>query len=235
LNPPYILAEIRGIGLANNDQIDGLRRNLALSAAADGRVFDRHPENEVAELIDNQRGKLRIEVMGLTLRPFVRDQLERIEKKDSAHLRLLVQDPGHATFASVCDQESRDQRRMVEEALTTTKQVLEANHSRGDGKSWIAEVRWFSEFPTLTITRVGGVLYARPRFMREAHQGRVFFERYIVEEGAPFEIHAGHFLAAWDAAYAPTLDDCENLASDHSLQLQSRAVSAEDTEAPRRL
>lgn len=101
---------------------------------------------------------------------------------------------------------------MASEIVAVTRTVL-AEQER-DSPRVRAQVRWFSGFPTITLTRVGDVLYVRPRFLHESHQGRVFFEKYSLEEGAPFEIYAAHFEAAWDAASIPTAAECELVVKD---------------------
>jgi len=66
------------------------------------------------------------------------------------------------------------------------------------------------------MARVAGVIYVRPRFIMEAHQGRVFYERYVLEDGAPYHIYQAHFVAAWDSSFIPTLADCDNVAKKFS-------------------
>jgi hypothetical protein len=101
---------------------------------------------------------------------------------------------------------------MVEEVIEVTKAILAEQNRRGvEGQ---LQVRWFEELPTATLVRVGGVIYARPRFLREGHQARVFYERYILEEGAPYEVYRTYFLSAWDSSVEPThaqIADAEKL------------------------
>jgi hypothetical protein len=105
---------------------------------------------------------------------------------------------------------------MVEEALFVTKAALE-NGSESNSKLTVI-VRWFEELPTITMARVDGVIYARPRFLREAHQARIFYERYVQEEGAPYEIYRAFFLSAWDSGISPSIDLVSQIAERFQLE-----------------
>jgi hypothetical protein len=208
------------------DAIDQSLSSLRhLVGTADGtarkRVFDRHPKEEVGDEIVSVHGQVDIDVAGLTLRPFCRDWLATIIRRGDVRLRLLVQDPIDSVFARVCHQESRETGTMVKDVLWVTRAVLSlADGGAVDGWNDVVagaglkvEIRWFSDYPTITMTRVGDVLYARARFLREgASHTRTFFERYSVDDAAAFDTFRSYFEIAWESAKVPTITDIDRVA-----------------------
>ncbi|MBY8878984.1 hypothetical protein [Actinacidiphila acidipaludis] len=201
------------------DRSSAALRHVIASNDASGRwrVFDRHPKEEVGQEINAANGHLVVDVAGLTLRPFCRDWLRHLVERGNATVRLLVQDPTGTSFAQVCHQESRETQTMLDDAhwVTRTALLLAAGEDvtywdmPPAGQGLQVEVRWFTGFPTITLTSVGDVVYARARFLREgASQTRTFFERYSLADGALFDVYRSYFQVAWESARVPTLDDC---------------------------
>ncbi len=199
------LADLRDNLGHQYEAVNSLRRLAGSLAGQRSRVYDRHPQDEVSDELARSSDELVVEVMGLTLRPFCRDQLATLEARGRCRLRLLTQDPRGSMFEQVCHQESRDLLTMREDVLWVTERAQQLAEASASGLS--VELRWIRDFPTITMTRVNDVLYVRPRFLREATQPRVFHERYAVEEGLPFTAYTGHFQTAWDSAFSPTTND----------------------------
>jgi hypothetical protein len=204
--------------LAIDHSLGALRHVMQESSSrGELRVFDRHPKEEVGEEISTVHGYLAIDAVGLTLRPFCRDWLATIIRRGDVKLRLLVQDPNGDLFPRVCHQESRETRTMLDDVRWVTRAALQLSAGeivegwdeviRAPGLA--VEIRWFRDYPTITMTRVGDVLYARARFLREgASHTRTFFERYSVDDAASFDTFRSYFEIAWESARVPTRADC---------------------------
>src|SRR5256714_2332338 len=208
------------------DAIDQSLSSLRhLVGTADGtarkRVFDRHPKEEVGDEIVSVHGQVDIDVAGLTLRPFCRDWLATIIRRGDVRPRLLVHDPIDSVFARACHQESRETGTMVQDVLWVTRAVPSpADGGAVDGWNDVVagaglkvEIRWFSDYPTITMTRVGDVLYARARFLPEGtSHTRTFFERYSWDDAAAFDTFRPYFEIAVESAKVPTITDIDRVA-----------------------
>lgn len=206
----HALVKLRESAEQQHEAVKSLRRVTGSIAGQRMRVYDRHPQEEVREEFDQTADELLVDVMGLTLRPFCVDQLNLLESRGRCRLRLLTLDPRSAMFEQTCQQESRNMAIMREDILWVGHRVLAARSQGSTGLQ--VELRWFRDFPTVTMTRVNDVLFVRPRFLREATQPRIFHERYAVEEGIPFTAYANHFQTAWDSSVTPTQEDILTLA-----------------------
>ena len=186
----------------HGQSLDALRRLLESDETS--RVFDRHPKDEIGHELANLSGHVEIDVMGVTLRAFCRDWLRALLVRGDITLRVLVQDPTAATFAQVCHQESRDVATMAADArwVAETLRLLQRGESPFEGVEVPPDLhvglRWCSDYPTVTMIRAGGVVYARPRF--SGSQSRTFFERYTLEEGATFGTFRSVFDVTWETA-----------------------------------
>jgi hypothetical protein len=182
--------------------VNALRRLLESDDTS--RVFDRHPKDEIDHELTNLSGHVEIDVMGMTLRAFCRDWLRVLLVRGNTTLRVLVQDPTAATFAQVCHQESRDVTTMTADVqwVAETLRRIQQGESPFEGVEvpphFTVRLRWCADYPTVTMIRAGGVVYARPRF--SADQSRMFFERYTLEEGAAFGTFRSIFDVAWEKA-----------------------------------
>jgi hypothetical protein len=108
-------------------------------------------------------------------------------------------------FKQVCSQESRNPDVMRADALWVADRVAE---QMAVGRPTVTvELRWFTGFPTVTMTRLNDVMFVRARFLREATQPRLFHERYCAEDGLPFRAYKEQFETAWDLSKEPTVDD----------------------------
>ena len=184
--------------------LSSLRQAEVLADVSNARrIFDRHPDEEVRETIDRTAGQLRVDVMGLTLKPFCSQQVPLLKQRGNAHLRVLIQDPTNEIFHRICRQESRDVLSSLEDAVSVTASMLEsADQAPTDLK---LEIRWFVHYPSLTMTRVNELWFVRARFLREADKPRTFFECYTAEEGTAFDTYQAYFEVAWAESAAPDL------------------------------
>ena len=99
--------------------LSSLRQAQVLADVSNARrIFDRHPDEEVRETIDRTAGQLRVDVMGLTLKPFCSQQVPLLKQRGNAHLRVLIQDPTNEIFHRICRQESRDVLSSLEDAVS---------------------------------------------------------------------------------------------------------------------
>jgi hypothetical protein len=167
-------------------------------------VYDRHPQDEVREELGQISEQISADVLGFTLRPFCQDWLQYLIDRGNCHVRLIIQDPKSAMFDEVCQQESRNPSIMRTDALWVTDRV---SKTQGLAKSGLnIELRWFSGYPTVTMTRLNDVMFVRARFLREATQPRLFHERYCAEDGLPFRAYLEQFETAWNASVTPSAD-----------------------------
>lgn len=190
------------------DQQHALESLMRVAATASGsslRVYDRHPQDEVRDELGQISEFVDVDVLGFTLRPFCQDWLEHLVDRGNCHLRLITQDPRTPMFQQVCSQESRNPDAMRADALWVAERVAE---QLVIGRPTVTvEVRWFTGFPTVTMTRLNDVMFMRARFLREATQPRLFHERYCAEDGLPFRAYKEQFETAWDISKEPTMDD----------------------------
>jgi hypothetical protein len=205
----------------HSKSLASIRQSLPNSTPRTISVTDRYPHREVGEEVAHISGACEVDVMGLTLRQFCIDWLGELAMRESVTLRLLLQDPTSPVFSLACRQEARDERSMRDDAVWVTRTVLElASGIAVTGaidaapvRSFRVEVKWFQEFPTVMITRVGNLLYARPRFLKEAVHPRTFFECYHLDDGHPFASYNLYYQTAWNSAKTPTITDCDQAAS----------------------
>lgn len=188
--------------------LDSLRRITASMGGTSLRVYDRHPQDEVREELAAATGSVVMDVYGFTLRPFCQDWLNHLTTLDNVVLRMIVQDPRSAAFDEVCLQESRNPTLMREDVIWVTEKALGIAAKCAHIS---VELRWSSSYPTITMTHLNDVLFARPRFLREATQPRLFHERYAREDGIPFNAYLEQFEMAWEVAVPPGLVDVEGI------------------------
>jgi hypothetical protein len=181
--------------------LESLRRVTSSMSGTSLRVYDRHPQDEVREELQQITEKISADVFGFTLRPFCQDWLEYLIDRGNCDVRLITQDPYSAMFEQICQQESRNPNIMRTDAFWVMDRVRETKRL---GKSGLnIELRWFSGYPTITMTRLNDVMFVRARFLREATQPRLFHERYCAEDGLPFRAYVEQFGTAWDASAMP--------------------------------
>src|SRR5262249_43518731 len=125
--------------------------------------------------------------------------------RGNCHVRLITQDPESNMFNQVCEQESRNPNLMRIDTLWVKDRILEAQRLAKSGLN--LELRWFSGYPTVTMTRLNDVMFVRARFLREATQPRLFHERYCAEDGLPFRAYLEQFETAWNASTTPREGD----------------------------
>jgi len=176
--------------------IESLRRVASSTAGTAVRVYDRHPQDEVRDELQQSSEQVNIDVVGFTLRPFCQDWLEYLANRGNCNLRCITEDPRAPMFAEVCQQESRNQQSMEADALWVAQRISEIRRRSIPGVS--VELRWFSAYPTVTMTRINDVMFVRARFLREATQPRLFHERYCREDGLPFRAYMEQFETAWN-------------------------------------
>jgi hypothetical protein len=211
------------------DDLNRLDRNLqdvrnlveVISESNKRRIFERHPDDEFKEELKqlHRNSTVYVDSLGLTLKPFCNDHLNRFVRRGNSVVRVLIQNPLEATFSMICDQEGRDEKRMALEVLQVTQQILSLKiHGVGTqvsvssktlkgmqiGKPTIIELKWFNGFPSVTLTRLNHVVFVRARYLNEANEAPSFFERYYEIEGMPFDAYNRYFDLAWNAATIPT-------------------------------
>ena len=216
------LSSLRDTVTDHTRSIDSFRRvTAAFGQNDDHRIFNRNPKEEIIAELNGVHEHVEIDVAALTGMPFRQDLLE-ILLKQNVSLRLLVQDPSAGSFESACQQEALDVRTMMEHSILVTRTILKLQENgQLPGRPGLqavlnfnAQIRWFAGYPSITLTRVGQVMYARPRFLREGASGtRTFFERYIHEDGPPYDAYRAYFDMAWESSRAPSHSDCESVSA----------------------
>jgi hypothetical protein len=184
--------------------LESLRRVTSSISGTSLRVYDRHPQDEVREELQQLTERISADIFGFTLRPFCQDWLEYLVEQGNCHVRLITQDPDSNMFDQVCQQESRNPDLMRIDTLWVRDRVLAAQSLAKPGLN--IELRWFSGYPTVTMTRLNDVMFVRARFLREATQPRLFHERYCAEDGLPFRAYLEQFETAWNASTKPKSD-----------------------------
>jgi hypothetical protein len=185
--------------------LESLRRVTSSISGTSLRVYDRHPQDEVREELEQISELISADIFGFTLRPFCQDWLQHLIDRGNCHVRLITQGPRSAMFDQVCQQESRNPTIMRADALWVMNRVIEARDLSKAGVN--IELRWFTGYPTVTMTRLNDVMFVRARFLREATQPRLFHERYCSEDGLPFRAYLEQFETAWSASVVPTAED----------------------------
>lgn len=210
---------------AHNSLVDLIREANAAIGDFHKRSITRHnaelrcimhhtPRNEFEQVVASLTrlgGKLEIDVMGLTLEKFYHDQVTLLTERPNVTVRLIVQDPRSPSFSQVASQEKRDVDAMRKATCDLTRQVLALAQGGGGEQRGRAAVsiRWYAGCPSLTMTRIKNVLFARPRFIGEADlDSKIFYEKYTEEDGSCYEAYVEHFTEAWNGANTPSLRDC---------------------------
>jgi hypothetical protein len=161
--------------------------------------------------------ELEIDVIGFSLIRFYHEQLEYLLTKRRAKIRLIVQDPTKESFRILTQQEGRDLSRARDEIIQLSNYILDkaqsgylVGHTSGSGGSARfvtnnsdVELRWFPYASTATITRIGDIAFVRPRFLDEARDAPMFFEKYRRSDGRAFDAYVEYFENAWSKSTAP--------------------------------
>lgn len=191
--------------------LESLRRVTSSFSGNSLRVYDRHPQDEVRDELEQISEEINADIFGFTLRPFCQDWLQYLVDRGNCTVRLITQNPKSIMFDEVCEQESRNPSIMRNDALWVANQVMKARQLGKPGLN--VELRWFSGYPTVTMTRLNDVMFTRARFLREATQPRLFHERYCAEDGLPFRAYCEQFETAWNASVTPEADDAASTGS----------------------
>lgn len=188
--------------------LSSLRQAEVLADVANSRrIFDRHPDQEVQDAIDHASGDVRVDVMGLTLKPFCSQQVPLLKERPGTTVRVLIQDPTSHIFEAICRQESRDFLSSLEDAVSVTKSMT--SHATDTSEDARIEIRWFLRYPSLTMTRVNELWFVRARFLREADKPRTFFECYTADEGTAYDTYQAYFEAAWTESRAADVAEAD--------------------------
>lgn len=203
-----------------NEGLTKLRRAMLLTSDPDARrIFKPHPVQEVQKELDDADDDVRVQVMGLALRSFYEDQVGQVLlRRKQAQVRLLTQNPLEQTFTQLCHQEGRDLEVMTEDVIWVSRRVQAWTQEPHPAPAPQIEVRWLSDFPSITMTMVDGWMAVRPRFVNEGSGGHYgFFEQYTSDDHEAFTALARLFGVLWDRAQVPTeemLVDAETLHED---------------------
>jgi hypothetical protein len=221
-----------------NEGLTELRRVMLLTNDPDSRrIFKPHPVQEVQDELDAADDDVCVQVMGLALRSFYEDQVGPVLKgRPQATIYLLTQNPLAPTFAQLCYQEGRDRAVMTADVIWVSERVKAWNQSRQAGPRPTMEVRWLSDFPSITMTMVDGWMAVRPRFVNEGSGGHYgFFEQYTADDKEAFAALSRLFGVLWKRSDAPTdkmLADAKTLHEKVTTQKDQDQASAAVTLLP---
>ena len=158
-------------------------------------VFNQLLSDEFSNLIKEYENDdiLSIDIMGLSLYRFYKEQFQNIMKHNNVHMRIIVQNPYAESTKVTIQMEGRDEAKIINEIITVSKAVMEENRNNSN-----IEIRWFNDFPSMTLDRVNHTLYVRPRFLEEASGVQMCFERFTDKDSKVFNIYMNYFEAVWE-------------------------------------
>ncbi|HEX6468996.1 MAG TPA: hypothetical protein VF069_07855 [Streptosporangiaceae bacterium] len=198
------LVKEQAAGIAN------LRHDVAAVAAGLGQQADtrvtiaRHLTAESMELIRqlSDDEPLEIDAVGISLKQLIDDHEATFTSRRRLRARLVILDPGSATFDLSVTQEGRDatvMRGQVKHVLAAVARIVKARRDAGwdDG----VEIRLLDGIMTTTGIRVAETWFFRPRFVNESNSFQFFFERYDSSSPECYRMVTTHFATLWDLAH----------------------------------
>jgi hypothetical protein len=159
------------------------------------QLLDEHPQDK----------DLKVDVVGLKLHRFLRDQLKHLKAKakyTKIDVRMLIQDPDAEAFSAICKLEARDEaatRADIDKTLRALSRTEERDSSliHKDGNLEIS-ARFFTPFQPIALFRVDDTIFVRPR-VKSHGAGSRFYEPYVENYGGNyFELYKDHFEVCWE-------------------------------------
>lgn len=216
------------------DGSKGLLRSIQANAiVADNPnlrcVFDRQITTQFTDIIKAIPASetIHIDLIGISLYRFFREQLDNLIDKKGVVLRMIVQDPREPSLEIMVKQEGRNQEIVKKEINDLTTYILQrasksparepSNKIPAAKFSYTAfntkiesqvELRWFPGVASFTMTRINDIIFVRSRFLEEAQGAPVFFEKYYGKDNKCLLCLAEYFEHAWEISKLPTKDDC---------------------------
>lgn len=138
-----------------------------------------------------------IDVNGVELFNFWRDQEEFILNLRRFNVRLIVQNPYSKHFSDMMENEIMNEDYAKKNIIDLTKKIKKLNESGKLGNNHI-EIRWLSFPASITMTRVNNQMYVRSRLINASHLDDYhFFEKYT-EGDIPYSTYQEYFNDAWN-------------------------------------
>ena len=183
--------------------------DLLAENSPDGRAcFGRHLTNAFPSMLEryNENDVIKVDIIGLELNRFYKDQFENLKKYPNLQMRMIVQDPCSKNFKSIINHEGRNICTVFENIVELTEAIKAYNHTVEE-EHWI-KLYWMGYPSSVTITRVGNEMYVRPRFLKEGEGGdNMFFEKYFSKYGKTFSAYTDFFEKAISFSKEPLMDE----------------------------
>lgn len=153
------------------------------------------------------RKEISVDVVGLKLHRFLRDQFELLKRESKnrpVSVRMLLQDPEHIAFEALCQLESRDLAGTKDDIANSLLYLEGASYDSEkltytNGKLKI-EVKFYEKFQPIAFFRVNKTIMVRPR-IRSTGIGTRFYETYTETEGhSYFGLFHDHFDTCWKSS-----------------------------------
>lgn len=139
--------------------------------------------------------KLYVDVIGMELFNFWKEQGKELFKYEEIQVRLIVQDPNSPFFKGMTTNEQMDSQVVQRNIEELTREIQELKPKLKTTQE--IEIRWLYFPASATVTRVNDQLYARTRLIDSTHlDNGNFFEKYVAEE-IPFQAFCDYFKNAW--------------------------------------
>lgn len=153
------------------------------------------------------RKEISVDVVGLKLHRFLRDQFELLKKESKnrpINVRMLLQDPEHNAFEALCQLESRDlegtKNDIVSSLLYLEGATYNAEKLIYTDENLKIEVKFYEKFQPIAFFRVNKTVMVRPR-IRSTGIGTRFYETYTEDEGhSYFGLFHDHFDTCWKSS-----------------------------------
>lgn len=182
---------VRGIDCTLNRLMEGKSVNARI-------ITGKHLKDVFPQMISEEskkNKKLYVDVIGMELFNFWKEQGEELFKHEKIHVRLIVQDPNSPHFKGMTTNEQVDSQVVQKNIEELTKEIEELKPRLK--RTQKIEIRWLYFPASATVTRVNDQLYARTRLIDSTHlDNGNFFEKYIAGE-IPFQAFCDYFKNAW--------------------------------------
>ncbi len=183
--------------------------DLLTENSPDGRVcFGRHLTNAFQSMMEkyNKKDVIKVDIIGLELNRFYKDQFENLKKYPNLQMRMIVQNPCSKNFKSIINHEGRNACTVFENIVELTESIKAYNETVEEEHQ--IKLYWMGYPSSVTITRVGNEMYVRPRFLKEGEGGdNMFFEKYFYKYGKTFSVYTDFFEKAISFSKEPLKDE----------------------------
>ena len=180
-------------------------KNTVKQFSVNDRIVNgRHLEEQFPEMLQESvtdlDGIIKIDIKGMELYNFWKDQKDVILGLNKFHVRLLVQDPFSDTFVKMVRNEGINQEKVTSNIQAITKDIFkleeEGKINNTDRK---IKIRWLSFPASVTMTKVNNQMYVRARLMNSNNMNDLqFFEKYQKGD-LPFNTYSKLFNIEWDS------------------------------------